>query len=243
MNAKLTSLRLVPLFGLCLALCAPLAALTEQEVREGFRPLFDSKDLSDWEGDERIWSYENGVIIGQTDDGARRLDAHTFLIFKNEVPNDFVLRFDFRITKEGNSGIQYRSFRTPEEGNPYRVSGYQADIDGRAEYTGMIYGENFRWSVAERGYFNRIEPGRKITTLLYTDSEKLKEAINIEDWNTYEVIAVGYTFIQRINGQMMSVLVDDDTENRRERGLIAIQAHAGPPMRVEFNNMRIKEVK
>ena len=54
MNAKLTSLRLVPLFGLCLALCAPLAALTEQEVREGFRPLFDSKDLSDWEGDERI---------------------------------------------------------------------------------------------------------------------------------------------------------------------------------------------
>ena len=57
------------------------------------------------------------------------------------------------------------------------------------------------------------------------------------------MVAVGYTFIQRINGQMMSVLIDDDTENRREGGLIAIQAHAGPPMRVEFNNIRIKEVK
>ena len=243
MKAKPTSLRLALLFGLCFAVCAPLAALTDQEVREGFHPLFDSKDLSQWEGDERIWSYEDGMIVGQTDDGARRLDANTFLIFKGEVPNDFVLRFDFRITKDGNSGVQYRSFRTPEEGNPYRVSGYQADIDGRAEYTGMIYGENFRWSVAERGYFNRIEPGRKITTLLYTDSDKLKKVINIEDWNTYEVVAVGYTFIQRINGQMMSVLIDDDVENRREGGLIAIQAHAGPPMRVEFNNIRIKEVK
>ena len=243
MKAKPTFLRIALLFGLCFAVCATLAALTDQEVREGFHPLFDTKDLSQWEGDERIWSYENGMIVGQTDDGPRRLEANTFLIFKGEVPNDFVLRFDFRITKDGNSGVQYRSFRTPEEGNPYRVSGYQADIDGRAEYTGMIYGENFRWSVAERGYFNRIEPGRKITTLLYTDSERLKEVINIEDWNTYEVVAVGYTFIQRINGQMMSVLIDDDAENRREGGLIAIQAHAGPPMRVEFNNIRIKEVK
>ena len=243
MKPKLTFLRLGLLFGLALALGTPLAALTDQEVREGFRPLFDSKDLSDWEGDERIWSYENGMIVGQTDDGARRLDANTFLIFKNDVPNDFVLRFDFRITKEGNSGVQYRSFRTPEEGNPFRVSGYQADIDGRAEYTGMIYGENFRWSVAERGYFNRIEPGRKITTLLYTDSEKLKEAIRYAQENGFQIVAVGYTFIQRINGQMMSVLVDDDVDNRREGGLIAIQAHAGPPMRVEFNNMRIKEVK
>ena len=30
-----------------------LMALTEQEFREGFRPLFDAKSLSDWDGDMR----------------------------------------------------------------------------------------------------------------------------------------------------------------------------------------------
>ena len=228
---------------LLLSAPAARAALTDQEKREGFHPLFDTKDLSDWEGDMRIWSVENGVIVGQTDNDGRRLSSNTFLIFKREVPNDFVLRFDYRISRDGNSGMQYRSFRTPEEGNPYRMSGYQADFDGHADYSGMIYGENFRWSIAERGYINRIEPARVITTLLYTDPEMLKEAIRIEDWNTYEIIAVGYTFIQRINGQMMSMLIDDDPENRRDGGLLAIQAHAGPPMKVEINNIRIKEVK
>lgn len=227
-------------------------ALTEQEFREGFRPLFDAKSLSDWDGDMRIWSIEDGVIIGQTDDGERHIEENTFLIFKKEVPNNFILRFDYRITKDGNSGMQYRSFRMPEDftdnqGNerhaPFRVGGYQADFDGRADYSGMIYGENFRWSIAERGYINRIEEGRKITTLLYTDSDMLKESINIEDWNTYEIIAVGYTFIQRINGQMMSILIDDDPENRREGGILAIQAHAGPPMKVEINDLRIKEME
>ena len=129
------------------------------------------------------------VFVQQRHDSGTLLPGESFDRFHEGIV-DFVLRFDYRISKDGNSGMQYRSFRTPEEGNPYRMSGYQADFDGHADYSGMIYGENFRWSIAERGYINRIEPGRVITTLLYTDSEMLKEVINIEDWNTYEIIAV-----------------------------------------------------
>lgn len=233
--------------------CASVSAQSEQEKLEGYRPFFAVNDLSDWEGDARIWSIEDGVIIGQTDDDARKLAANTFLIYKKEVPNDFILRFEYRITKDGNSGVQYRSFRMPEvdeddDGNeiriPYRVGGYQADFDGGANFSGMIYGENFRWMLSERGRVCRIQPGRNITTLLlFEEDEKLKEKVKIEDWNTYEITAVGYTFIHRINGQVMSMLIDDDPDNRRDSGILAIQAHAGPPMKVEIKNMRIKEVK
>lgn len=218
-------------------------AQSDYEKREGFIPLFDAKDLSDWKGDSRLWSMEDGVIVGQTDDQDRHIDANTFLIYQKPIPSDFVLRFDYRMTRGGNSGVQYRSFAI-ENDTPFKVGGYQADFDGDASYSGMIYGENFRWTLSERGRVNRIEAGRKITTLVvFAEDETLKEKVKIEDWNTYEIVAVGFTFIHRINGQVMSVLIDDDLENRRADGLLAIQAHAGPPMKVEIKNWRIKEVK
>ncbi len=217
--------------------------LTDEETILGFVPFFGEKDLSEWSGDPRLWSVEDGVIVGQTDNEDRHIDANTFLIYQKPVPRDFVLRFDYRLSREGNSGVQYRSFEIEGE-TPYKVGGYQADFDGEGNYSGMIYGENFRWTLSERGRVNRIEAGRKITTLtVFASDEELKSAINVEDWNHYEIIAVGFTFIHKINGRVMSVLIDDDQENRRSDGVVAIQMHAGPPMRVEIRNLRIREVK
>ncbi len=43
-----------------------------------------------------------------------------------------------------------------------------------------------------------------------------------------------------INGRVMSMLIDDDPAGRKMSGLIGIQVHKGPPMKIEVKNIRIK---
>ena len=55
-------------------------------------------------------------------------------------------------------------------------------------------------------------------------------------------IARGNTLIQVLNGHVMSMLIDDDTVGRKMDGLIGIQVHKGPPMKIEVKNIRIKNL-
>ena len=53
-------------------------------------------------------------------------------------------------------------------------------------------------------------------------------------------IAKGNTLIHLINGKVMSIVVDDDPHERTRKGLIGMQVHVGPPMKIEFRNIRLK---
>jgi len=72
------------------------------------------------------------------------------------------------------------------------------------------------------------------------ETGKLGLAINKKDWNTYRIVADGYRFEHYINGQKMTELMDNDEKERREEGLLALQVHAGPPMKVYYRNIRLK---
>jgi len=43
-----------------------------------------------------------------------------------------------------------------------------------------------------------------------------------------------------LNGRLMSVTIDDDAPNRKLDGLIGMQVHTGPPMKIEYRNIRLK---
>ena len=43
-----------------------------------------------------------------------------------------------------------------------------------------------------------------------------------------------------LNGRAMSVVTDDDRANRPSDGLLGMQVHVGPPMKVEYRNIRLK---
>jgi len=49
----------------------------------------------------------------------------------------------------------------------------------------------------------------------------------------------GNLLVQILNGRVMSMLMDDDTANRKMDGLIGIQLHAGEPMKIEVRNIRL----
>lgn len=205
----------------------------------GFHSIFDGKSMSGWDGDPVFWRVENGALVGQTT-AEKQPQQNTFLIWRGGTPGDFELKCDFKLTGY-NSGIQYRSIELPDI--KWAMRGYQADMDGEQQYTGQIYEEQGRGFLALRGQFTYIAEAKKPGVVgSLGDSEQLKALIHGDGWNSLDIVARGNTLAQTLNGRLMSMLIDDDTANRKMEGLIGIQVHKGPPMKVEVKNIRIKNL-
>jgi len=205
----------------------------------GFHPIFDGKTMSGWDGDPAFWRVENGALVGQTLTN-KQPEQNTFLIWRGGSPADFGLKLDFRLTGY-NSGIQFRSIELPDI--KWAMKGYQADMYGEQQYTGQIYEERGRGILALRGQFAYIGDGKRPAMAgSLGGAEELKKLIHGDGWNALWLIARGNTIEQMLNGRMMSMLIDDDTAGRRMDGLIGIQVHLGPPMKIEVKNIRLKKL-
>jgi hypothetical protein len=222
------------LFALAGCLCVASLAMAEDR----FEPLFNGRDLAGWEGDEQIWSVEEGLLTGQTT-SSTNLKHNTFAVWTGGQVDDFELRAEFRLQGDNNSGVQYRSRRKPET-SKWTVVGYQADIHPAANYTGMLYEEGGRGIVAERGQKVVLGPeGAKDVSRL---SDKL-DPIDLAKWNTLEIKAVGNRLIHKINGEVTVDVTDNDPKEAKARGILALQVHAGPPMKVQFKSVELKLLK
>jgi hypothetical protein len=205
----------------------------------GYQPIFDGKSLAGWDGDPKFWRVENSAIVGQTATD-KQPAQNTFLIWRGGSPANFELKLQYRLTGF-NSGIQIRSIELPDI--KFAMKGYQADMDGMQQYTGQIYEERGRGFLAMRGQFSYIGEGKKAAVVgSVGDSEELKKLIKGDDCNDLHPIARGNTIIQLLNGRITSMVIDDDTAGRKLDGLIGIQCHVGPPMKIEARNIRLKKL-
>ena len=235
--------------ALTLLLAAP--ALADHHESGESVSLFDGESLAGWEGDERFWSVSDGAIVGQTSED-NQAEQNTFLIYRGDGGNaefgDFVLTFEYQV--EGfNSGIQYRS----QEVGEFSVKGYQADFeaqwhdDGKLDkFSGMFFEEQGRMFMGQRGeaVVVRTNPDDAASPKIDVigsvgDAAELEQAIDRDGWNRYRIVADGHTFTHIINDRVMSVAFDEDTENRTDSGIIALQLHSGPPMRIMVRDIEI----
>jgi hypothetical protein len=74
------------------------------------------------------------------------------------------------------------------------------------------------------------------------EADALKTVIKTGDWNQIHIIARGIVITQVINGRVMSMCIDEDTKGRAMEGLLGLQLHQGPPMKVEFRNILLKKL-
>ena len=210
----------------------------------GFQPIFDGKSFAGWEGDPKYWRVEDGCMVGEITPETI-VKSNTFIIWRGGSPKDFELKADYRITSGGNSGINYRSVVVPDKvtpSNKFAMRGYQADIDGQNRYTGQNYEEKGRLFLATRGQITHVVGGRKpIVLSTLGDPAELAKAINA-GWNSYHLIIRGNVLMHTLNGRLMCVVIDDDAPNRMSEGLIGVQVHVGPPMKVEYRNFRLKNL-
>ena len=207
----------------------------------GFESIFDGKTLKGWEGDPRYWRVADGMMTGEITPETV-IKSNTFVIWRGGTPEDFELKVEYRITAAGNSGINYRSVVVPDKvtpSNQFAMRGYQCDIDGKNQYTGNNYEEKGRLFLAQRGEVTHVTGIRKPVVLSRTgENQELKRLIQ-DDWNTIHLVARGNTLMHSINGQLMCMVIDDDPKRER-KGLIGVQVHVGPPMRVDYRNWRLK---
>jgi len=91
-----------------------------------------------------------------------------------------------------------------------------------------------------RGESVVIDPdGTRHVTRIGDPAELLKQ-VKKQDWNSYRVVARGNEITLEINGTVMCRAVDRQTGLAAKDGVIALQMHPGPPMKVQFRNLRIK---
>lgn len=110
----------IPLLGLILSSCGHKDnKLTSEERQEGWTLLFDGKTLNGWRDfqGETIngpWKVEDGTLasLGQGS------DSTGYLISERQYEN-FILTFDWIISKGGNSGVFYHVVERPLFKVPY----------------------------------------------------------------------------------------------------------------------------
>lgn len=148
-----------------LASPAQVPALATPETAATF---FNGKDLTGWQGDEKLWTVENGEIVGKTKGLA-----------KNEFLKSDLAASDFRLTlqvklvnNEGNSGVQFRSVALPDG----EMKGDQADVG--AGWWGKLYEENGRGLIWKESGEKYVKPGEWNTYEIVADGSKITTKIN-----------------------------------------------------------------
>jgi hypothetical protein len=202
----------------------------------GFERIFDGETLQGWSGDSKLWSVQDDAITGVTTD-EEPLAYNKFLIWDGEVEN-FHLRAKVRLIGNSNSGIQYRSQHLKDAGE-YVVGGYQCDIHPKAENNGMLYHERGRGIVAKHGQKVIVDhAGDK----WFTGTTGPVQEIKLQEWNTFEVIAKGNRLIHKLNGKVCAEIIDHHEAGRLMKGIVALQVHRGPAMRVQVKDIELQRL-
>jgi hypothetical protein len=227
-------------------LLAQAGCTTVGKVETGFKPIFNGEDLTGWTGNPKLWSVKDGAITGQTtaENPAR---GNTFLIWTNGMTADFELRCSFRLVPGdnkgfANSGIQYRS--QVFDLSYWVIGGYQADMEAGPTYTGILYEERKRGIMANRGEKVLWNSDCKKQVLgSVGNAQEIQASIKQGGWNDYVIIAKGNHLQHFVNGKQTVDVTDDCVAQRAMSGLLALQLHAGPPMMVQFKDIRIEVLR
>ena len=201
----------------CLLALTCLAPLSAAEPPEGFKALFNGKDLTGWKvygGEAEAWGAEDGLLFTRGGGGG--------WLMTEEEYGDFELRLEYRVPKMGNSGVAIRS---PLEGNP-AYTGMEIQIlddpnwEGLrpAQHTGSIYDV-----VASQGLW--LKP--------------------TGEWNSMRIVAEGRRVTVEVNGKkVVDANLDEHKARAKEHpGLLRDKGHIGLQSynhRIDFRDIFLK---
>lgn len=206
-----------------------------EQIPEGFVSLFNGEDLSGWSGNPEHWSVADGCIVGTTDGSLKR---NRFLTWTDGKVRNFELRAKVRITKGGNSGLQYRARMRPDLGE-WVMSGYQSDVlPGHVGLNGMFYEEQGRRILGRTG--EKVIVDR--FGMPWVVGEMEVKDFPAGEWRDYRVLVQGNRHQHWIDGHQTADGIDDDVAGRALEGLLGIQVHVGPAMKVEYRDFWLKHL-
>ena len=224
----MTRYLLIAVLALGTTMQAQVPSLTAEEKAAGWTLLFDGRSLNGWrsytsEAPPKGWRADNGVLIR---DGAGG-DLMTA-----EQYGDFEMRFEWKVTANGNSGVIYRIATTEEypwqTGPEYQILHNQGHRDGKDPITSA--GSNYA-----------VNPPVKDVTK------------PVGEWNEGRIVARGNRVEHWLNGVKVveyeigspdwdarvkaSKFAKMANYGRVKRGYIALQDHGDL---VSYRNLKIR---
>lgn len=202
---------------------------------DGFVKVFDGRSLNQWSGDSAYWSVEDGALTGIADG---TLKKNRFITWIPSTVRNFDLRVKVKISEGGNSGIQYRGTSRPDLGLDV-VTGYQCDVVAKnPNYNGMLYEEKGRRILSHTGEKVIIDPQGNGWVI---DKMPVKQFAP-DQWHDYRVLVRGNHHQHWIDEHPTADLLDFDAKGRALEGVLAVQVHVGPEMKVQYKDFKIKHL-
>jgi hypothetical protein len=207
-------------FSLLIGLIFSIPARSDEpKIPEGFKPLFNGKDLEGWKvhnGDIKVWGAEKGILFCDKKGGG-------WLMTEKEYAN-FEMMFEYKLPKNGNSGL---GLRAPMKGDP-AYEGMEIQLIDDENWKGLA-----EWQ--HTGSIYNVVPAKK------------QNNKPIGEWNSMKATCKDKKIKIELNGEILVDADLDEYKEKhaakhpgilRDKGHIGLQSYN---FRVEFRNLWVKE--
>jgi hypothetical protein len=192
--------------------------------------LFDGKTLKGWEGYEKYWSVQDGVIVGKN---MSAVPTSTYLLTKEKF-SDFRVIFEFKLGDENetHSGLAFWG-RVPP--NTYKSEKDIEKAEAKYTYQGHLVMFPSGWGMYD--LFRRNSLGDwGVSNKAGIEAGKGKQ----HDWNHIEILAQGNRIRVAANGKAIVDWRDQKPEYIQEAP-IGLQLHSSPKAQtVEWKNFKME---
>ena len=211
------------------------AAVTVKPRQDGFVRLFNGKTLSGWSGDSKYWSVKDNAITGVTNGSLKK---NRFLSWQGSTIRNFDLRVRVKVSPGGNSGIQYRGTSRPDLGLDI-VTGYQCDVVANtAKFNGMLYEERGRRILSHTGEKVIVDADGQPWVVEQLPFKTFAPG----EWHDYRILVRGNHHQHWIDEHPTADLIDLDEKGRAQEGVLAVQVHVGPAMKIQYKDFLIRHL-
>lgn len=212
-------------------------SLTSDEKKEGWELLFNGKNLDNWKlynsSGTGSWGVDDGCLAA---DGTGS-DSTGYIVTKEEYDN-FDLRFDWKISEGGNSGVMYHVIESQRYSTPY-LTGPEYQVIDDEGYPGKLE----EWQKAGADY------------AMYLPDPVKKRLNPAGEWNTARIVFDNGHVEYWLNGEMIISFEawtpewfalknsgkwhDAPEYGLSSTGVISLQDHGS---KVWYRNMKIKRL-
>ena len=199
--------------------------------------LFNGYNFDGWDVDTTLfWIEDSSIVAGNLD----RPNEYMVWVTTKKEYGDFILEADVKLigdyvlSPDGeeietpNGGIYFRCHYTDER----VLAGYETDMWTNVEEADSMWWGSLHDPFGPRDFdeFN-----------ILGNQDSLKKVFNKNDWNNVKIYCKGPKIKIWFNGLLTADFTEyDDTAS--PKGIIGLQLHSGPPMRVWYKNVYLQEL-
>jgi hypothetical protein len=195
----------------------------EPALTDGFKDLFNGKDLTGWspKGGKCTYEVKDGCIVGTCVKGS----PSTYLCTDKDDYKDFIFTCEMKWEQDGNSGVMFRSLVKTKADGGSDVAGPQVEMEGFEKnrgWSGGIYGQNC---------------GGWWYPLWLKEHSAVRVALKENEWNRVTIQAKGNVIKTWLNG----VPAAHWTNDTYPKGVFGLQIHQGNSGKVLWRGVKLKE--